>query len=715
MSNSEWRRQPNTEEKRPDYSRKASAPYRFVPYDASAIALAQREIRGSEGTGRPDIATPLAEGLSARIKVHWIAETPLLIGVQAEEGAPVQPMRLGNHDHAPFMIPGATIRGAIRAVAEIAAAARLSQVNRNRLFGLRDFNHAALRGDKAPEGAALFPVSDARRIKAGWLSVRDEFRAKFASLARDEAAESALNGAFQITPCTWHSLTADDVGSMTQIPWAWKNLSPRESRPIDGLGFTKLSLHSKYAVTGATKNRQIAPETRRYKFRSMPGNGGPHNRVVPDQNGDISGHLVFSGKAPDGKKHEYVFEDNNETNRQVLPESMKRFRVLNSQAVDDKLKPLANWEIAFKALRTHPAMRIPIFYIGDLVTQPQTGTNAFFFGMTRFFKVPHRWAFEDVLSNSGVEAATGPFIPEHLDMVEALFGFVRETDDQTVKTAPDQLALRGRVAFSAALLAKGHNAEPGEPIETVMVGPKPSFAPFYLAADTKGFRDYSAGDTPRIAGRKRYPPRHPGATPQGALATISGQLRKQSENSKEMKMVSTLCFLLPGKDGGQLRFESEVRLTNVTKEELGLVLWALTFGGGTSGAPCRHMLGRAKPFGAGQMRVEIADLRVVWNSRQAPDGFGRGRQEPAGFTAAFEAQLHEALGDDSRRQAWGDAVRALRATANPAIGQAWDKAGKLGTMPVKNFQQLRDMVKPEYRGQNQAPREPVRIAFLSLA
>ncbi len=716
---------------RPDHSDAASAPYRFVPYNAAAIAPAQPDVVDRGDHGRPNIAKPLPDGLCARIRLSWVAETPLLIGAQEEEGAPVTPVRLGSGERAAFIIPGASIRGAVRAVAEIAAAARLSQVNRNRLFALRDFNHAALRGDAAPAGAAQFPVSVADKIKAGWLSVREDFQKGFARLGKDLAAEGRLNDAFQIAPCAWHSVEADAIGVMGEVPWDWRQLPPRADKPSDGHAFSRLPLLVKYKVTGATRQGRMAPASREYGFRAAAENSGPRNRVEPDPQGQIRGHLVFSGPAPAGKRYEYVLEAPHAAPILVTSESMLRFRALNSQAVDDKLKPLAGWDLALEAMVADPTTRIPVFYVGDLVTQPTGGANAFFFGLTRFFKVPHRWAFGDVLNASGVKEQVGPYTPRELDMVEALFGFVREPEQADATTPPDQLALRGRVAFSAALLAPGHQAKVGAPIATVMVGPKPSFAPFYLAPDARGFRDYSAETVPRIAGRKRYPPRHPDATPADALPAIAAKLRRQIENVTEVqrgrppdpKMLSHLCFLLPSQDGAELRFTSEVRLTNVTKEELGLVLWALTFGGGERGGACRHMLGHAKPFGAGQMRLVIDELRVTWNRRQPPEGFQRGAADVAPFLAAFETRVREALGDDTNRKAWTAAVEALRATADPAKGQAWEKAGKLDTMivarkvsggTVQSFQRLRDMVKPEFRGGGQAPRDPVRVEFLPV-
>jgi len=65
----------------------------------------------------------VAEGqLSAVIDVEWALETPLLIG---EGDETTQPFMLGDK----FAIPGATLRGALRAITEAHAFARLFQIN----------------------------------------------------------------------------------------------------------------------------------------------------------------------------------------------------------------------------------------------------------------------------------------------------------------------------------------------------------------------------------------------------------------------------------------------------------------------------------------------------------------------------------------------------------------------------------------------------------
>ena len=52
------------------------------------------------------------------------------------------------------------------------------------------------------------------------------------------------------------------------------------------------------------------------------------------------------------------------------------------------------------------------------------------------------------------------------------------------------------------------------------------------------------------------------------------------------------------------RFSGRIRLHNVTPEELGSVVWALTWGGNEG---LRHGLGMGKPFGFGQIAIRITN------------------------------------------------------------------------------------------------------------
>jgi len=707
---------------RDDNAHLASATYRFVPYDAARIVLAEKEARGPINQAK-------AGGLCALIDVQWQAESPLLIGAEGKktdaDKAVTTPLQ--RHADGSYVIPGTTIKGALRAIAEITSGARLSQVNRERVFPLRDLNHGLYRPKSGimpalKAGQNLYPVAKVGEVKAGWLRLRTD---KQLPPLKDQTGGDGpgkrcgldeYNDCFEIEPCTgthfrngWAVVKAKDLLASgyvhrSELP----KLPPNKATGSADTDFTLQPMLTKYASVGATvrsgKIETIAPATKTVRLAAQPDHYGAAC-LKPDPAGTISGCLVFSGPAAGAdkpekrKKVEYAFPPPATTGAVPVDSViMKRFRQINSQAIDETLTPEHNWETAWQAMAADPKTAIPVFYVGELGNQTANGKHAFFFGLTRFFKVPHAWPFATVLNNSGVSdpVANGKVQEERLDMVDALFGYVYETTDTEPKK-PSDVARKGRVAFSAAHLTQPELAKETDAIETIMMGPKPSYAPYYLQPDRDGFRDYSADLCPKIAGRKRYPARIVPGRPDAALDRVTAKLQRQidlvrqagrGEEPKD-KVKTRLQFLVPtGQDA--LTFRSQIRLFNVTQAELGLVLWALTFGG--SQEKSRHMIGRAKPFGAGQMKVSVTRLLVEQNATAGAIDVAE-----SGWKKYFEA-LDGHIRSQGHLSSVEDARKALLAMADPMKGQELDKNQKLDGMELKNFARLRDMVKRDVDG-----------------
>ena len=143
---------------------------------------------------------PLPDGLSGELEVTWTVETPLLIGGRSND----EPVTLG--DGGPWILPGASLRGMIRAVLEIAAFARLAFVGDGR-FGLRDYEHKTwkakipLRGpqDKAP---------------GGWLERGEDGRLRLIEATPVEIRIQAISRALGLSTAhdciEWHCLSLHD-------------------------------------------------------------------------------------------------------------------------------------------------------------------------------------------------------------------------------------------------------------------------------------------------------------------------------------------------------------------------------------------------------------------------------------------------------------------------------------------------------------------------
>lgn len=661
------------------------APYRFAPYDSNVMIAAEKAAL------RP-IDEPKPDGLCAELVVRWEAEGPLLIG-QENHGV-VTPMRWPGGGG--FFIPGSTLRGAIRSVCEIIGAGRLAKahVNLKQAFALRDFTHQAYsNAAEDVETQHRFPLARLDALKAGWLKLR-------AGAAPSDARtdEAMLEARFEIEPAPdWHRIEADTL---------WSFERPR-GKARDAKEFTKLSLIEKYAALGLTKTDQgVRTPATFLGPRRFARDGSGEKLVRRDERGSITGCYAFSGPSPSGKRYEYVIEvapGASADGVALRDDIWKRFVRAHSRTVKERLKPDGAWKDIPAMFRADPTLRLPVFYVGDLDTQDP---DSFAFGLTRLFKVPHVHSLEQVLDASGVKDpvdASGRVDLDQLDIVDALFGYVYETGEKTA-IDPATIARKGRIAFSPAEL-RGGKPVLSEPVATVMMAPRSSFAPFYL---TGLYKDYSApGAPPAIAGRKRYPVRQlPGQNAETAFESVRTRLEDQIAAIRRMNprgegpnddVVTKLRFLLPQQGSANLTFESRIRLFNVTPVELGLVVDAVTLG---ANGKLRHAVGRAKPFGAGQIKATIADLRVETN--RSPDIINPSVEDAIKPWTEHRGAM---LADAKSRASYTRMRDAFEACCDPARGDALARQGKLDYLrlreqpvganrPENPYVRLRDWVKP---------------------
>ncbi len=560
------------------------APYRFVTIP-DHVVMPPQEVSSALGSKATLLNTPLEGGYCGEIAVEWEAETPFLIGQRAKDADPWSPMQLGKDGD--YWIPGSSFRGLIRAAAEIIGHARLEQVNKSHVFALRDFKH---RDYNSIEGLGL---GKAGAVKAGWL------------WCGNTDADDDEEGKWEIEPSDLAYVEIRDL--LTYVDAGHRQMD-----------WITLGLDAKYTAVGM-KSGSSFDFKKTARFNGAPNTQQDQPRVSPVKDGGLrEGVLVFSGATPrqrpgsreaqNPKHFEYAFmtKPGTRTKERISKKVFQRFLMVHTTQGAKQREPVGSWATLSKIARK--GAPIPVFYVGDLQSQDE---KTFAFGLTRLFRVPHRLSVGDRIANTlkrHVSVGHGKYEP---DFVSALFGYVHEAEQipesQTSDFAKDSLALKGRIAFSGAVIGK-NNAKPTDVIHTVNMAPRLSFAPFYLAGPEK---DWSSADAP-FAGRKRYLPRSTGGN---QLMAIQGRLKSQIDALPEYMRArehqqTRMQFLVP-KTETPLRFSSRIRLHNVTAEEVGLVLFALTHGGNRD---CRHMLGRAKPYGAGQMRVVSARLDLEANT-----------------------------------------------------------------------------------------------------
>lgn len=548
-----------------------TAPFRFAPLNDQVSRL--------DAQPCPHNA-PEPDRMSAVIEVDWQAETPLLIGETVEDASgkkTIEPFRLGDR----YAIPGATLRGALRAVVEAAGFGRLTQLNRHQRFALRDFEHPYYK-------EFVTRAQGKPGLQAGWLTQED--------------------GQPHITPCHWGYVPISElVGSdkpEDTSRWAHKD----RKRKYEGRGITW------------TEDKAFAPEDA-IAFADV----GAHPthlglRLFKPGASNRNGHLVVSGAIPGtgnvNKKYEYVFFDAAAAPVPISETAWEVFETSNCKPSQNKRTPDGSWAEFHDTYQK--GGRVPVFFVGNL--EGNASDIGFSFGLTRLYRIPHRRSIGEVLleGNKAHRLTDGPKSPHQPDFVETLFGYVHEPQDFAAGhplgdkpadyTAPDEVARKGRVTveFAFPIDPKAFRLWPQNgPVTTIMGPPKPSFAPFYLAGTEK---DYSAeGNDLALAGRKRYLPRHRAGQDKGATGPLLSALQAQNVPGVSDEVRTHLRFLEPKSDA---RFRGRIRLHNVSKAELGAVLWAITFGGDPD---ARHLIGRGKPFGAGQVRAARLRLHIRRN------------------------------------------------------------------------------------------------------
>lgn len=621
-----------------------AATYRHLPV-VSSIAPAQERLQKNKGDSeRPDwkiepINDPQTGEYCAKISYKLIAESPLLCGQRDDEGKPIPARLVGNGS---WCIPGSSLRGLIKNICEITSFSRLTQFNRKRVFGLRNFQHASYkRGD--------YPVMNSQSVGAGWIRVVSGHNHLKLEDGRLDA-DKLKNVEIQINP-----------------------------RGLNGWHEEKIQ------VGGKTKTR-------------------------------------FSVESASNDPSDWV----------TLPAAIiVEFFQINCAYVENELKPYGGLAEKLGDLRSGKKLRV--FYVGDprnALTLPEAkavGISPFAMGFPRMFRVPHLFNLEDV-----VEATLGrdPFdistkrnsIPPLIfddqlnrvrrvapfDMTEALFGFVN--DATLVSGLPENkkndvagLALKSRVSFSHARIVDADSAEERQ-FQFVASNPSASYAPYYLLGSkrTSGvgpWRDYSPPDgvAPEISGRKTYLPRFNDKRPQEAAAEFQRNCEHSIGLANGNEDIQTNATFLTARAGKELAFTGEIRLHNVTAVEIGMILHALTFDGKTQDH--RHMIGNAKPLGAGQIKVEGVSLNAERNDG-AKDGLHQ-----AGFIDEYKKYMMQ---PDVIGQTWQIMQNLWLSSADPKNGATQAAAGRLQSMELEEYGEYRSLVQPDADQPAHAPKGGIR-------
>ncbi|MBN1664020.1 MAG: TIGR03986 family CRISPR-associated RAMP protein [Deltaproteobacteria bacterium] len=230
----------------------------------------------------------------------------------------------------------------------------------------------------------------------------------------------------------------------------------------------------------------------------------------------------------------------------------------------DSLKDSEDWNYWQEKLNL--GERIPVFYLG-------TASNPDSMGLAQMYRLPYKHSILDTICHTDKDHSL-----HDPDLADVMFGYIDEKGKDSLK---------GRISISHAVAAAGTVSQLSCQ-RKVLSSPRPTYYPNYIKQQTPvaTYKTMMDGDA-EVRGWKRYPTRKP------------ENLYDTPDSESADKLVTKFIPL----DSG-VQFEFKIRFHNLRHVELGALIWTLKWGGDAS---LCHRLGMAKPFGYGQIKINIDD------------------------------------------------------------------------------------------------------------
>lgn len=597
-----------------------TARYNFVPLSEHVCRAEDIGLRGP-----PSQDEPILGGLSGCLPFTIFCRTPLLIcAPDAEDGKKIKRF-LHTPDGRPI-IPGSSLRGMIRNVMEIACFGRFHLVD-NRRFGVRDLSPTAQQ-DYRDRISERIDGAFAPKSRAGWLQ--------------------RVNGTLTLFPCAFARIDHSDLDKIG--PGFARNIAGLRGDTTREQGRMAKDVEGAFTDTGHTLDRDLwvedTPSAHMHNGKTLR-----YRKALREYTRGYSiksGTLVFSG-LPSSRKHmEFFFFDRQDNGVEVSSEVWRKFIDVHEE--QEKSSETWGWR---KQTLDNGGM-IPVFWLG---TDAAPGAPTAI-GLVMMFKLPADNTTHDLIRHSSPDHLNADII----DLPTRIFGRIHENGGQS---------FRGRVSFGYAELKGDPDAIPKDKdsCNTVLGAPKPSFVPAYVRQRDFGhtdgkalqvvgqrngtniyaqYRSYMNWDNQReeLRGWKRYPAGlewPPPPVPRGV-----------SDNA-------TVCLAPLYEQQKGLRFRGRIRFHNLSRVELGALIWASTFGG----ERYFHRLGLGKAFGWGQVCFTFGTAMLRPNDPGEPAPTTDDCLNE--FTAAMEKWA------DSKKipGGWRNSVqiRRLLAMANPELGK----------------------------------------------
>ena len=370
-----------------------------------------------------------------------------------------------------------------------------------------------------------------------------------------------------------------------------------------------------------------------------------------------SHRFIFWPEEPDEPREAYFsWRAQLEYNR-TLKDSIKEDQDLKKEQFDLKIEIEENKQKKTKAIGTrfqrHELAEKDIVYF-NASKENQVRDM----GPVELYRVLYKHSLDAVLLRKHQDFLTCDK-PDNLCPCCRIFGWVPPTGEEETSTA----SRKGFVHFSTAILNQELEEITTQWVTLKPLGkPHPSCWQFYLNAEDSGTNAGYNDDNATILGRKFYW-HQPDVKINSKNPTdnIVADRRKDKDGNPQSpdNQNKTVELLLPKtKQGGEVSFKFTVNFENLSDAELGLLLLTLQPNlldkGNIPSEQLYHHIGMGKPLGLGSVEVEITEIDLINRAKRYQSLTDDGKDE-CHRDAMIDAFVARALSNQSKPSGQEDA------------------------------------------------------------
>jgi CRISPR-associated protein (TIGR03986 family) len=408
-------------------------------------------------------------------------------------------------------------------------------------------------------------------------------------------------------------------------------------------------------------------ETKKQKPETICFNVDPTSKVAKDlYQGEIQGTPVFTGQINDsthknGKSKDFIFY-NTKPPIPVQPKAWADFlRIHGDEEEGSEMSWPGYWRDKYRA-----GEKVPVFYLQD--------NDLLRIGLAFMPKLAGDFSTWDMIDHSSTKHRAPPSQKNGYDFADLLFGALGDEPTD---------ALRGRVSCET-LLSTSPNPQITRHLPTILNGPKPTYFPNYLTqinVDPKTWElkkphgqyvtylKTANSSSPTLRGYKRYPAR--------PLEQVEVQPLDQDQKNNA-KVQITLHTLPP-----DTRLTGRIVFHNLKEEELGALLWTLTWG---NEKQLRHGLGMGKSFGFGQISLALDYPKCKFIPNDPNKTLLSTPEQVKSWISRFTEHMNDATNKQEGKD-WTSTAQLLNllAMADPAAATRLPQQMELRHMRLSDF------------------------------